>query len=103
MQINTGDSRIDFKLENISSVVTVELEKKVGQVLNENDTLKSYYIAQQEFQQCSDLLRTLVAKRIIRGKTTNASMCDSTCLSFLISYINLNKTCRRLIFHAFLR
>jgi len=68
VQINTGDSRIDFKLENFSSVVTVELEKKVDQVLNENHTLKSYYITEQEFQQCSDLLRALVAKTDDKGK-----------------------------------
>ena len=41
---------------------SLELEKKVNEVLQENHTLKSYYIPEEEFQQRSDLLKTSEAK-----------------------------------------
>lgn len=62
VQINPDYSRIDFKLENFSPSVTIELEKKVNEVLSENHALKSYTISEEEFAHRSDLLRTLEAK-----------------------------------------
>jgi misacylated tRNA(Ala) deacylase len=62
VQIKAEYSRIDFNLGNFSPSLTSELETKVNRVLRENHPLKSYTIAEEEFRQRADLLRTLEAK-----------------------------------------
>jgi len=86
VQINSDYSRIDFKLENFSPSVTIELEKKVNQVLSENHPLKSYTISREEFAHRSDLLRTLEAKppishgqvRVVEIEGFDAQACGGT-------------------------
>jgi misacylated tRNA(Ala) deacylase len=69
VQINEGYSRIDFRLENFTSALTVELEQKVNAVLLQDHPLKAYYISEEEFHQRTDLLRTLDAKPpIVHGR-----------------------------------
>lgn len=68
VQIHADHSRIDFKLADFSSISS-ELEQKVNKILQGNHLLKSYYISENEFQQRTDLLRTLEARPpIIHGK-----------------------------------
>lgn len=67
VQINEDYSRIDFKLDNFTLTLTAELEAKVNAVLEENHSLKSYYISEDEFNQRNDLLRTLEAKPPIKN------------------------------------
>lgn len=67
VQINEDYSRIDFKLENFTPALAAELEAKVNAVLEENHSLKAYYISEEEFRQRDDLLRTLDAKPPIKN------------------------------------
>jgi len=86
VQIKPDYSRIDFKLENFSPSVTMDLETRVNQVLEENHVLKSHYITEQEFQQRTDLLRTLEARppihhgkvRVVEIEGFDAQACGGT-------------------------
>jgi misacylated tRNA(Ala) deacylase len=86
VQINPDYSRIDFNLENFSPSVTMDLEKKVNEVLSENHALKSHYISEEEFNHHSDLLRTLEAKppishgqvRVVEIEGFDAQACGGT-------------------------
>jgi misacylated tRNA(Ala) deacylase len=86
VQINPDYSRIDFNLGNFPPSVTMELEKKVNEVLSENHPLKSYYISEEEFHHRSDLLRTLEAKppishgqvRVVEIEGFDAQACGGT-------------------------
>ncbi len=62
VQIGTGHSRIDFKIENFSPDVCQEMEKKVNAVLKENHQVRAYFISEQDFKSREDLLRTLEAR-----------------------------------------
>jgi misacylated tRNA(Ala) deacylase len=62
VQIGVDYSRIDFKLENFSAALCLELEKKVNLVLEEDHALRSYSIPEEEFRKREDLLRTLEVK-----------------------------------------
>jgi len=86
VQIGEDYSRIDFKLENFTSVLAVELEEKVNAVLQQNHPLKAYYISEAEFHQRDDLLRTLEAKppithgqvRVVEIEGFDAQACGGT-------------------------
>ena len=69
VQIAVDYSRIDFKWEGFSSSVCGELEEKVNAVLDGNRALKSYYVAESDFEKRKDLLRTLEVKPpVIHGR-----------------------------------
>ena len=69
VQINEDYSRIDFKLENFSAALAVDLERKVNTVLHQDHGIKAYYITESEFLQRQDLLRTLEAQPpVINGQ-----------------------------------
>lgn len=69
VQIGVDYSRIDFKWEGFSAAVCGDMENKVNAVLRGNHSLKSYYIAEDEFQKRPDLLRTLEVKPpVIAGR-----------------------------------
>jgi len=86
VQIDEGYSRIDFKLENFTPALAVELEEKVNAVLQQDYTLKAYYISEEEFHQRPDLLRTLDAKppiahgrvRVVEIEGFDAQACGGT-------------------------
>jgi misacylated tRNA(Ala) deacylase len=86
VQINEDYSRIDFKLENFTPALAGELEAKVNAVLEENHSLKAYYISEAEFHQRDDLLRTLEAKppikdgqvRVVAIEGFDAQACGGT-------------------------
>ena len=86
VQINENYSRIDFKLENFTPALAAELEAKVNAVLEENHSLKAYYIPEEEFKQRNDLLRTLEAKppvkegqvRVVAIEGFDAQACGGT-------------------------
>jgi misacylated tRNA(Ala) deacylase len=86
VQINPDYSRIDFKLDNFSTALIAELEKKVNEVLAENHTLKSYMISEEEFRKRPDLLRTLDAQppishgkvRVVEIEGFDAQACGGT-------------------------
>lgn len=67
VQIAVEYSRIDFKVEGFSAALCAELERKVNQVLEENHSLKSYYVGEEEFRKREDLLRTLEARPPVSG------------------------------------
>ena len=68
VQIAVDYSRIDFKLDGLLSQIRTELEVKVNSVLADNNTLKSYFLPEEEFRQRTDLLRTLeVNPPVING------------------------------------
>lgn len=69
VQIGVDYSRIDFKWEGFSSALCAELERKVNIVLDGNRPLRSYTIAEDEFRQREELLRTLeVRPPVIDGR-----------------------------------
>jgi misacylated tRNA(Ala) deacylase len=86
VQINEGYARIDFKLENFTSALAVELEEKVNAVLRQDHPLKAYYISEAEFHQRTDLLRTLDVKppivhgrvRVVEIEGFDAQACGGT-------------------------
>jgi misacylated tRNA(Ala) deacylase len=86
VQIGEDYSRIDFKLDNFTPALAVELEEKVNIVLQQNHTLKAYYISEEEFHQRNDLLRTLEAKppvphgqvRVVEIEGFDAQACGGT-------------------------
>ena len=86
VQIAVDYSRIDFKLEGFSAALCAELEKKVNAVLERRSALKSYYLAEEEFRQRDDLLRTLEAKppvvqgrvRVVEIEGFDAQACGGT-------------------------
>jgi misacylated tRNA(Ala) deacylase len=86
VQIGEEYSRIDFKLENFTPSLAIELEGKVNAVLQKNHSLKSYYIAEDEFNKRTDLLRTLEAKppishgqvRVVEIEEFDAQACGGT-------------------------
>jgi len=83
VQIGVDYSRIDFKLENFSTVVCTELEQKV---IAANHTIKSYAIPEAEFRRREDLLRTLEVKppishgqvRVVEIEGFDAQACGGT-------------------------
>ena len=86
VQIAVDYSRIDFKLDGFSAALCAELEKKVNGVLERRSALKSYYLAEDEFRQRDDLLRTLEAKppvvqgqvRVVEIEGFDAQACGGT-------------------------
>jgi misacylated tRNA(Ala) deacylase len=86
VQIGAEYSRIDFKLENFSTVVCAELEQKVNAVIAGNLAIKSYAIPEDEFRQRTDLLRTLEVKppishgqvRVVEIMGFDAQACGGT-------------------------
>jgi misacylated tRNA(Ala) deacylase len=86
VQIGVDQSRIDFKLEDFSTALCAELETKVNTVLERNHALRSYSIAEAEFRQRTDLLRTLEAKppvshgqvRVVEIEGFDAQACGGT-------------------------
>jgi misacylated tRNA(Ala) deacylase len=86
VQIGVDYSRIDFKLEQFSAAMCVELEAKVNAVLAENHRLKSYAITEDEFRQRGDLIRTLEVKppvvegrvRVVEIEGFDAQACGGT-------------------------
>ena len=86
VQIGVEYSRIDFKLENFSTALCSELEKKVNTVLEENHALRSYSITEAEFRVRADLLRTLEVKppishgqvRVVEIEGFDAQACGGT-------------------------
>ena len=89
VQIGADYSRIDFKIEGFSAVMCSELEKKVNAVLNENHTVKSYFLIEEEFRKRDDLLRTLEVKppvshgrvRVVEIQGFDAQACGGTHVS----------------------
>lgn len=85
-QIATEYSRIDFKLEGLSTAMCVDIERKVNAVLDAKRRLKAYYIPAQEFETRKDLLRTLDAKppvidgrvRVVEIDGFDAQACGGT-------------------------
>ena len=86
VQIGVDYSRIDFKLDGFSAALCAELEKKVNAVLERRSALKSYYLAEDEFRQRDDLLRTLEARppvvqgqvRVVEIEGFDAQACGGT-------------------------
>ncbi len=86
VQIGTDHSRIDFKLETVSPLLTAELESKVNAVLAEAHPLKSYYLSEAEYRSRPDLLRTLQVKppvvdgqvRVVEIEGFDAQACGGT-------------------------
>ncbi len=86
VQIGVEYSRIDFKLENFSAALCLELEKKVNEVLAGDHALKSYSIPEEEFRKRADLLRTLEVKppfshgqvRVVEIEGFDAQACGGT-------------------------
>jgi misacylated tRNA(Ala) deacylase len=86
VQIGVEYSRIDFKLEDFSAAVCLELERKVNAVLAGNHALRSYTIPEAEFRQRADLLRTLEVKppvshgqvRVVEVEGFDAQACGGT-------------------------
>lgn len=86
VQINPEYSRIDFKLENFTPALAVELEEKVNAILGQDRPLKAYYITEEEFHRRTDLLRTLEAKppivhgrvRVVEIEGFDAQACGGT-------------------------
>jgi misacylated tRNA(Ala) deacylase len=86
VQIGVDYSRIDFKLEGFSAAMSKEMEGKVNAVLEENHTVKSYYLPEEEFRKREDLLRTLEAKppvsrgqvRVVEIQGFDAQACGGT-------------------------
>jgi misacylated tRNA(Ala) deacylase len=86
VQIGVEYSRIDFKLEDFSAAVCLELERKVNAVLAGNHALRSYTIPEAEFRQRADLLRTLEVKpsvshgqvRVVEIEGFDAQACGGT-------------------------
>jgi misacylated tRNA(Ala) deacylase len=86
VQIGVEYSRIDFKLENFSAALCLELEKKVNQVLEGDHALRAYSISEEEFQNRTDLLRTLEVKppishgqvRVVEIEGFDAQACGGT-------------------------
>jgi misacylated tRNA(Ala) deacylase len=66
VQIGPEYSRIDFKLDGFTAAMCPELEEKVNAVLAAGRTLRSYYIAEEEFRGRGDLLRTLAVQPPVR-------------------------------------
>jgi misacylated tRNA(Ala) deacylase len=85
-QIGTGYSRIDFKIEGFSPAVRGELEQKVNAVLEGHHPLRSYFLAEAEFRERKDLLRTLEAQppvidgrvRVVEIAGFDAQACGGT-------------------------
>ena len=68
-QIGVEHSRIDFKIDGFSAALAAELEAKANDVLEADRALETYYIAEQEFRDRGDLLRTLEVKPpVIEGR-----------------------------------
>lgn len=68
-QISTDYSRIDFKLEGLSTAMCADISSKVNAVLCAKRLLKAYYISAQEFANRKDLLRSLEARPpVVDGK-----------------------------------
>jgi misacylated tRNA(Ala) deacylase len=86
VQINADYSRIDFKLEDFSPSLTIELEMKVNEILSQNHALRSYTISEEEFRNRPELLRTLEAKppvlhgqvRVVEIHNFDAQACGGT-------------------------
>ncbi|MFN8444962.1 MAG: alanyl-tRNA editing protein [Caldilineaceae bacterium] len=86
VQIGTEQSRIDFKWEGFSPALCGEVETMVNRVIEEDHLLKSYFVSEAEFQQRSDLLRTLEAKppiingqvRVVEIEGFDAQACGGT-------------------------
>lgn len=69
VQIGVEYSRIDFKIEDFGPVPRADLERKVNEVLEGNHRLRSYYVAEEEFRERTDLLRTLeVSPPVVDGR-----------------------------------
>ena len=68
-QIGVEHSRIDFKIDGFSAALAAELEAKANDVLEADRPLETYYIAEEEFRDRGDLLRTLEVKPpVIEGR-----------------------------------
>ena len=86
VQIATDYSRIDFKLDSLSTALVTELQQKVNAVLQGNHALKAYYISEDEFRKRADLLRTLDARppvsrgqvRVVEIEGFDAQACGGT-------------------------
>ena len=86
VQIAEDYSRIDFNLDRFSTEMRTDLERKVNGILEENKTLSSYFLPEEEFRQRTGLLRTLEAKppvingqvRVVAIEGFDAQACGGT-------------------------
>jgi misacylated tRNA(Ala) deacylase len=62
VQIGVETSRIDFKLDSLTSTMCTDVEQRVNAILEQDHPLKAYYIPEKEFAEREDLLRTLEAR-----------------------------------------
>jgi len=89
VQIGAEYSRIDFKLEQLSAALRVDLESKVNAVLMRDCRVTAHYIPESEFGTRQDLLRTLEAKppiidgqvRVVQIEGFDAQACGGTHVS----------------------
>jgi misacylated tRNA(Ala) deacylase len=85
-QIGIDYSRIDFNLAGFSPAMREELERKVNAVLEADRPIRAYTLAESEFRERSDLLRTLEAKppviegrvRVVEIEGFDAQACGGT-------------------------
>lgn len=69
VQMGEEYSRIDFKLESVTSRMCQDIEEKANSLLSGNLLLKSYWIDETEFATRKELLRTLDAQPpVVNGK-----------------------------------
>jgi misacylated tRNA(Ala) deacylase len=89
VKIDEDYSRIDFKIEGFTAALCAELERKVNAVLEKDHRLRAYYLAENEFRQREDLLRTLDARppvidgkvRVVEIEGFDAQACGGTHVS----------------------
>jgi misacylated tRNA(Ala) deacylase len=69
VQIGEDNSRIDFRLDQVTPALCRDLEAKVNAVIDENRKLEARFLAEAEFRDKPELLRTLdVAPPVVGGK-----------------------------------
>jgi misacylated tRNA(Ala) deacylase len=89
VQIGMDYARIDFKLEGFSAALCAELETKVNAVLLRNLPLRASSLAEEEFRERGELLRTLEVKppvvdgrvRVVEIVGFDAQACGGTHVS----------------------
>jgi misacylated tRNA(Ala) deacylase len=62
VQMAEAYARIDFKLEGVTPALCADLAEKVNAVLAANHPVRAYFLAEAEFRQRPELLRTLEAR-----------------------------------------
>jgi misacylated tRNA(Ala) deacylase len=85
-QIGVEYSRIDFKIDRFSAALAAELEAKGNDVLAAGRAINAHYVAEEEFRDRGDLLRTLEVKppivdgrvRVVAIEGFDAQACGGT-------------------------